>query len=267
MVLMTGSILLLAIRFHRLVLNFNKNIKLKKSIFIYFLGLAFSITPFSSGSAIKSHIIKKEFDIPIAKTLPIIFIEKWNELVAVLIILSVLLIFSLYFETVVITAIGIVLAVLFFVVIRQNSTFNFIFHITNKLKFLKKFEENIQNSKESFVLLTNKKNSFEGILLTLLSKILESFAIFIVFESFIENVNLFEITQIYFSGILFGFLSFIPGGLGVTEGSMMALLLKFGYDISLVSVSIIVVRLVTIWYSTFLGLLTTKLFAKEKYQF
>ena len=71
----------------RLIKNLNIPITLKKSILIYFSGLSLTVTPFGVGQIIKSHFIKKEFGDSISKTAPVIFVEKWNELVAVIVIL------------------------------------------------------------------------------------------------------------------------------------------------------------------------------------
>ena len=58
---MTIHILLLGIRFHRLIIQLNVKSTLKDSILIYLTGLAFGITPVGAGQIIKSHIIIKKF--------------------------------------------------------------------------------------------------------------------------------------------------------------------------------------------------------------
>ena len=77
--LMTGTILLLAFRFHRFLRALDIKISIKKSILIYLKGLSLAVTPGSAGQIIKSQIMKKQFGYAISKTLPMILIEKWNE--------------------------------------------------------------------------------------------------------------------------------------------------------------------------------------------
>lgn len=265
--LMSLSMLLLALRFHRLVLALGAQINIKKSIAIYFLGLAFSVTPFSSGTVIKSHIIKRDLSIPIAKTFPIILIEKWNELVAVVILLVFFLFLHFTLESALVTAMGVVLVSVFLVIIKNERTFVIFKKIGSKISFLKQIEENVNNSKNSIQILTNRKNTVEGIVFTLASKILETISVVLVFETVGISLNFATSGQVYFSGVLLGFLSLIPGGLGVTEGSILGLLLRLGNDFALASAAVIMIRLATFWFPTALGLITVKFFMKEKFSF
>ncbi len=86
----------------------------------------------------------------------------------------------------------------------------------------------------------------------------------LIFEIVGINLDIITSGQVYFSGVLLGFLSIIPGGLGITEGSMLGLLLNLGNDFALASAAIILVRLATFWFPTALGLVVMKQFMKEK---
>ncbi len=257
-------LLLLALRFHRLVSALGVQINVKKSIAIFFLGLAFSVTPFSSGTVIKSHILKRDLSVPIAKTFPIILVEKWNELVAVIILLIFFLLLHYTLEYVLITTVGIILVLVFLFVIRNDKTFVIFKKIGSKIRFLKQIEENINNSKQSIQTLTSKRNTVEGIVFTLAAKILETISVVLVFEAIGISLDLATSGQVYFSGVLLGFLSLIPGGLAITEGSILGLLLKLENDFALASAAVILIRLVTFWFPTALGLIAMKYFVKEK---
>jgi len=264
LLLMSLSIFLLALRFHRLVQALGIKLSLKRNIMIYFVGLAFSITPASSGSIIKSHLIKKETGVPISKTIPIIFVEKWNELNSVLILLLILIFISAIFETIIVTIIGIILSVFFLGIMKNKKIFLIFKNIIKKVKFLNNLEDSIEKSQSSFNVILNSKNILEGFLLTTTSKVIESIAVFLVFLTVGIELDFVTVTEIYFTGILSGFLSFIPGGFGVTEASLLGLLTKFGNDFTLSTAAVILVRLVTIWFATLLGLVMSKFFIKNK---
>ncbi len=74
------------------------------------------------------------------------------------------------------------------------------------------------------------------------------------FESGIPD--LIASSTIYASTTIFGALSFLPGGLGVTEGSMVIFLERFELvDSTSLAVSVTcLVRLATLWFAVFLGL-------------
>ena len=73
------------------------------------------------------------------------------------------------------------------------------------------------------------------------------------------QIDLITSFQYVFTSILFGSISFIPGGLGVTEGSLTTLLHNSGISLSQSSASVLLIRLLTLWYSIILGLIVYKL--------
>ncbi|MBM2818343.1 MAG: hypothetical protein HW410_25 [Nitrosarchaeum sp.] len=190
-------------------------------------------------------------------------VEKWNELNSVLIILLITFTIPSIFEVKIISIVGIILSVGFFGIIRIKSIFLFFKKLTNKIKFLNKLEYGIENSYDSFRILTNFRNSIEGIVITTAAKIFEIFAIVALLNQIGIDLGYLVSAQIYFTGVLFGFLSFIPGGLIVTEGSMLTLFTKFTNDLALSAAAVILVRLFTLWLATFVGIVFSKFFIKK----
>lgn len=262
--LMSVVVLLLAFRFHRLIRSLDIDLPLKKSILFYIVGLAFSITPASSGTLIKSYLIKQEKDIEITKTAPIIFVEKWNELNSILIILIIFLFFNLIYETVIITVIGIIISISFIIIVKNYKVFLVFKNLTRKIKFLNRLDGLIENSQTTFNITLNSRNLLEGFLLTTSAKIIEAVAVFLVFQAIHMDLDFIFATQLYYTSILSGFLSLIPGGVIVTEASLLGLLTKFGYDFTLASAVVILIRLATIWFVTVMGLFASKFIIHRK---
>lgn len=262
--LMSMAVILLAFRFYRLVRILDVKISFKKSILIYFVGLSFGITPGGAGTIIKSQVIKSDHGVPISRTGPIIFIEKWNELNSVLLILIVCIAFESITEAKIIAVIGTVFSLLFLGVVRNKTIFSLFKSVMIRMK-LSKYEEMIENSQSAFKILTGLRITVEGLFITTAAKIIEAFSIYLTLKALKIHLDFIFSTQIYFTSILSGVLSFIPGGLVVTEGSMLGLLVKYGTDFTLATVSVMFVRLVTIWYTTILGLITTKFIIKYKH--
>jgi uncharacterized protein (TIRG00374 family) len=155
------------------------------------------------------------------------------------------------------------LSVGFFGLLRIKSIFVFFKKLTNKIKFLGKLEYGIENSYDSFKILTNFQNSIEGIIITTSAKIFEILTIVVLLNQIRIDLGYFVSAQIYFTGVLFGFLSFIPGGLIVTEGSMLTLFTKLTNDIALSATAVILVRLFTLWFATFVGIVFSEFFIKK----
>jgi len=258
------SLFLLALRFHRLVRALDIKISLRKSILIYFAGLSFGVTPGGAGTIIKSHMIKNQYGDPISKTAPIIFIEKWNELNSVLLIIAITVIIASITEARIIIAIGLVFSVSFLAIVRNKTIFLIFKKIMIRFR-LSKYEEMIENSQNAFKILTTVKITCEGLIITTAAKIIEAFSAYLAFKALKMQIDFVFSTQVFFTSILSGVLTFIPGGFVVTEASMLGLFLKYGIDFTMASIAVIFARLMTIWYATILGLITTRFIIKGKF--
>ena len=80
-------------------------------------------------------------------------------------------------------------------------------------------------------------------------------------------VGLRAATFIYAAMTVAGALSFLPGGLGVTEAGMLALLAKFGtgIDRGTAAAATFVTRGATLWFAVALGLPAMVLYARRKH--
>ena len=68
-----------------------------------------------------------------------------------------------------------------------------------------------------------------------------------------------NVISIYSSSLILGAASFIPGGIGVTEGSIAGLLTLNGVDISIAFVLGILIRIFTLWYGVLIGFIALKI--------
>ena len=83
------------------------------------------------------------------------------------------------------------------------------------------------------------KITLKSWLISIISWSIEIISFYYVFQAFGLDLNLIESGQLVYTSILIGALSFLPGGIGFTEGSLIALLVEFGYELSIVTVKII----------------------------
>ena len=60
-----------------------------------------------------------------------------------------------------------------------------------------------------------------------------------------------------------GIFSFIPGGIGVTEGSFVILMIEQNFEFVLATSLILFLRLVTIWSVTLIGFIATFLITRK----
>ena len=89
---------------------------------------------------------------------------------------------------------------------------------------------------------------------------MESLGVYFILLSFdINLLNYVHVIATYTSSLILGAASFIPGGLGVVEGSLVGLLNFQGVDISDAFVLVVLIRLFTLWYSVIIGFIALKL--------
>ena len=241
----------------------DEKIPFKQNLIIYLAGLSLITTPGGIGMFIKSKFLKLKFGIPNNKSISVIFLERYHDLLATttIILISFSISFSWISATLVI--ISSFLLILVYLLICNMKTFSFIHNKLLKIKFIaKRFTEVGLN--ESFFILTRPKAMTKGWLISIGGWSLDSLAVYIGFLAFNVDLGYLLTSQIYFTSLGYGILSLIPGGIGVTEGMADYLLVKQGLDLSIASSLVIFTRLTTMWFATIIGVIFTRYALKLK---
>jgi len=260
------SIFVRGARFHILLLQLDIVLKKRQSFLISTAGLALLFTPGGFGTLIKSYILKQKTGQTYSVTTPTLIYEKWVELIATTITVGILLFWINLIESQIIFGVGLALSVLIFLIMKKNRWLSFFNKLISKIGL----GEKISLNEKEFQRSTTKLLSF-GILvkllsLALLNRIIFLISVYLIFESFHLNVDLFLSGQLYFTSILIGALSFLPQGAIVFDTSMLRLLVSNGIDFSIASVLILVIRFVILWFPVLLGLICLKYVLNNKWQ-
>lgn len=81
----------------------------------------------------------------------------------------------------------------------------------------------------------------------------EGFGLYLVADALGFELGLWAAVGIYAAGVLAGAFSFIPGGLGSAEATMVALLTLSGAPLSAAIAATVLVRVATLWFAVLLG--------------
>ena len=247
----------LIIKWHFLLKNSEVDIPLTKSIAVWFAGVAFEITPGHVGVLMKSQILKTSFNISRTKTVPIIIVEKAYELIGALLASIIgIIVLGMEFYLIIIAISGLI--VIFFFMYHKPASELFFNRIT-KLKFFSKYVENISEFYEIVKKSTNVKVATICILLALTYWFMVSAAAYYTLIAFDVNIlDYLKTLAIYTTSSLLGAISFIPGGIGVTEGSIAGLFTLNGIDVSTALILSVMIRIFTLWYSVGVGFIALK---------
>ena len=247
----------LLVRWQILLKKNDINIPIKKSFLLFLGGMSMSITPGHVGELIKSQLMKTIYNIPRTKTAPIIFVEKFYDLTGA-IIASIIGIIILGMDTnLILISVSILIVIIFLIYYRP--IFEFILKRVTKTKFFSKYSENLSDSYEIVRNSTTPQISSISFGLSVLYWIIISVAVHFILLSFgIESVSILKTISIYSSSVIIGAISFIPGGLGITEGSLIGLFSLEGIDVSLALILSVMIRILTMWYSVSIGFICLK---------
>ncbi len=234
-------------------------ISASKSFLIFISGLTMSITPGKFGEALKSYLLKITDDIPISRSASIVVVERLTDFLA-LVILALFGSFYFKYGQEIIVGVGIAVISGIFIISKEK-----IFYII--LERVKKvigdrFTLKVQTAYNSALELINPKVLIPSILIATVSWFFECIGFYIVIHVYSTDISLSLATFIYSFSTIAGAISMLPGGLGLTEGSMTGLLVlnKIPKDKS--AAITIITRAVTLWFAVVLGLIALYIFQR-----
>ena len=257
LLLVSASWVPLIIKWHFLLKNSEINIPLSKTIAIFFSGSAFEITPGQIGILIKSQLLKTSSNISRTKTVPIVIVEKIYDLIgAILASVIGIIILGMEFYLIII-AISVLVFIFFFMYHRRSS--ELFFNRMTKLKLFSKYVENISEFYDIIKKSTSVKASVICILLALTYWFMISAAVYYTLIGFDVNaLDYLKVLSIYATSILVGAVSFVPGGIGITEGTLAGLFTIEGIGVSTALILSVMIRIFVLWYSVSIGFISLK---------
>ena len=243
-ILVTCSWFVLFARWHLLLVNSKIFIPKKNSFVIYLSGIALTIIPGKVGELVKSQLLKTKFGIPRSKTVPIVILEQFYTLVGLIVISF----FGIWYFELGTYVIGFFTAVLVFsfILISSKRIFNKLMVILEKRKITSKFVEPLSLSYDTIRKSIRGPIVFYATALTSIFWLLEAVTVYFVLLSFgVDGIEFLMVIPTYATSIMLGFLSFLPMGLGVVEGSLVSFFSLQGIEVSLSLTLVIIIRIFT----------------------
>jgi glycosyltransferase 2 family protein len=228
------------------------------SFSIFMSGLIMSITPGKMGELLKSYLVKQIKNIPISKTAPIIFAERITDSTS-LIIISIVGAYSFSYGKGIIIIIAIFLALLLVIISNKKIALPML-KLLEKNSFLNKHLEKIHNAYESSYQLLRPLPLFYMTLVSLISWSFECLSYYLILIIFKMDVSLMWSSFSYAFATIVGAVSMLPGGLGVTEGSLTFLGIGKGFPKEVAVASTFIIRVVTLWFAVLVGIISVSFY-------
>lgn len=236
-----------------------------ESLLVFLSGFALTVTPGKLGEAMKSLLLRQSHGMPVARTAPIVLVERLTDL-AGLLLLAALGAFSFPVDRrFLIAGAAIVLVGLLFASVEALA--KPAIALVGKLPGLRRMAGSLHEAHASAATLLKPGPLIAATLLSAVAWACECVAFWLIVKGFAgAQLGLQAGTFIYAAMTIAGALSFLPGGLGVTEAGMLALLVRFGsgIDDGAATAATILTRMVTLWFAVVVGLGALVLYARHR---
>ncbi len=227
----------------------------RQSFYLYFATYVMVITPGKIGEVFKAGILKERFDVPLSKGIPIIVAERIFDFLAVLI----LAISGIFFwpgtftgmTTGLLAACGIPVLLFLF---QLPGIRSFLVSKAARSPLLVKHQIGLEDSLESLGTLLKPSQTVFSIALSTIAWLCECLGLWLVCSGLGFPIELGMAVFIYAAGTLVGSLSFLPGGLGGTEATIIWLLATLQITGATAAAVALLVRLFTLWLAVLIGL-------------
>jgi glycosyltransferase 2 family protein len=249
-----------AMRNRFLLSSIGISIRFWRHILIYLSALAvIVITPGGAGEVVRAQFIKKESGASIPTTAPLYFVERFLDMITVLAVMLVALAFFPLWEGYVVAGIILLVSVLFFVLARNKAVFDGFARFFGRFRLVQKYTSGFGEMHNSFSKFLNLRVAGKAWLMSLPAWFMEAVTVYLVFIALGVDFEFVQVSVVYFTSLGAGVLSVIPGGLVVTEGSMIGLLRREGIALSTAVAVALLVRMATLWLMTIIGIISSRL--------
>jgi len=237
------------------------SIKKIDSFSVFMSGLIMSVTPGKMGELLKAYLVKQISGEPISKVAPVIFAERITDFLS-LILIGLVGGYVYNFGREIILAVGIFF-VLVTVALTNKNIGEVMIVFFSKIKLIRKYVEHAREAYESSFQMLQIKPLLQMSLLSLLAWFLECLGYYLILVNFKVEVSLLWASFSYAFATIVGAISMLPGGLGVTEGSLTVLLRQKHYTFEIAFASTFLIRIVTLWFAVFVGVMSVLLYQKR----
>jgi len=241
--------------------GFKANLELKKSGLVFLSGLPLTLTPGKTGEVLKAYFLKRITGDHLSRTIPVVVTERLTDGLAAVILLS----FSLFLYPFGrwATIFAFFSCALFIVFIYHQPFWRLVEKGLSKLKnyhrFFGQLVPKLASFREVFLQLVSWRSLAAATLLAAVAWLAEAVGFAVIIADITNQTLTLEIMSqalfIFCFVSILGFVSFLPGGLGVAEGGFVGLLiLLVSLGRSQAAAVTILLRLLTLWWGVGIGL-------------
>ena len=220
--------------------------------YIFMSGLSMTITPGKVGELLKCYLLKEHMGAPMSKTSSIVMAERVTDAISMVILASLGFLAYPYGKVIVPITAGILsTAILLF---HSDKLFNGTVGRLTKVKWFEKSASFFMDFQRSAKRLFSTRSLLVAVGIGVISWGFEGFVVFFAIQALGGEFSILGSFFVVSFSSLLGALSFFPGGLGVAEGSIMAILLLTGITKEMAAATTVITRFSTLWLGVGVGI-------------
>jgi uncharacterized membrane protein YbhN (UPF0104 family) len=235
-----------------------------RSALIYLAGLSMSVTPGKVGEVLRSVLLRASDGVAFARTAPVIVADRLTDLVA-LVVLALMGTLE-HPEYAPVMAVTMVLVVLGIAVLGSPRALRGILGLLGRLPGADGLVERTGTMVESSAVLLQWRRLAVLALISVAGWGLECVGYWMILHGFAGvDASLALCTFLWSITTLIGALSFLPAGLGATEGSLAVLVTSLAVGVTAASAvaSTLLIRAATLWYGELVGATALAVFLRD----
>ncbi len=232
-----------------------QGVPLYPSLLIFLSGFSLTMVPGKLGELLKSVLLKSHYNVPISYSASLVATERLTDVMGMAFLAAFgVSVFPIGAPVLAVTLVGLLLTV---ALMQSRAIAEKIINLLERLPVIGRFAHLARNMYESAYLMLRLQPLMISFALSALAWFGECIALFLVLLGFGLPATpdlLLRATFIYALASLFGAVTFMPGGLGATEGSMTSLIQLFmNTSATIAAAATFLVRVCTLWLAVVLG--------------
>ena len=250
------------VKWHLYLKRLDIEVPIGESLTVFIAGMVMAVTPGKVGEVYKSFLLRESRSVPAASTAPIVVAERMTDLLGMVLIAAVGVVSFDYGRS--ILGITLVLLVVGIVILNQRELVLGWLEWSGDLPLVGRFQEKLEEAYRSMHELVDLPIFAGTTLLSAAAWAMEGVAMYWILVALdASGVTMYAAFFVYAISTIAGAISFLPGGLGVTEGGMIVLLTDvFGYfeGASAATLATYLIRFATLWFGVGLGAVALMVF-------
>lgn len=248
-----SSYLIRFLKWHWMLKKLDIELSWKESFYIFFIGLSMSITPGKAGELLKAFLIKKKTNVDMSRSASAVFVDRLTDMFSMLILIafgvSLFPLGKILFFVFLVVFAGIT------IILRSRNLAMKSIDLVTKVKFLQKHRDTLVIFYNNIYELLKFRLFLPIVLVSALAWFMECVSMYLFADALKLNLTFVQDIFVFSAGTLLGAISFLPGGLGIAEGSIQGMLTQiFHVPVAPAASLTLLIRVVTLWLGVFIGL-------------